>query len=60
MSLINSSSLGGLSLPIWAQETPTATYPPAAIAVFMQQCQTKFAAQAPSGFGDAAIAIALA
>lgn len=54
MSLINSSSLGGLSLPIWLQETPTA------IAVFMQQCQTKFAAQAPSGFGDAAIAIALA
>ncbi|MDM7327737.1 MAG: hypothetical protein P3X23_011620 [Thermosynechococcus sp. Uc] len=41
-------------MPIWLQETP------AAIAVFMQQCQTKFAAQAPSGFGDAAIAIALA
>lgn len=52
MSLLSSGSLGWLRLPILAQETPTATYPPAAIAVFMQECQTKFAAQAPPGFGD--------
>ncbi|WJI24798.1 hypothetical protein RHP47_03685 [Thermosynechococcus sp. QKsg1] len=52
MSLLSSSGLGLLSLSIFAQEMPAATYPPEAIAVFMQECQTKFAAQAPPGFGD--------
>lgn len=52
MSLLSSGSLGWLSLPMLAQETPAAPYPPEAIAVFMQECQTKFAAQAPPGFGD--------
>ncbi|QEQ00568.1 hypothetical protein FFX45_03675 [Thermosynechococcus sp. CL-1] len=52
MSLLSSRGLGLLSLSIFAQEMPAATYPPEAIAVFMQECQTKFAAQAPPGFGD--------
>ncbi|WP_460194357.1 hypothetical protein [Thermosynechococcus sp. FA-CM-4201] len=52
ISLLSGSGLGLLSLSIFAQETPAATYPPEAIAIFMQECQTKFAAQAPPGFGD--------
>ncbi len=52
MSLLSSSGLGLLSLSIFAPETPAATYPPEAIAIFMQECETKFAAQAPPGFGD--------
>lgn len=46
MSLLSSGGLGLLSLSTMAQETP------AAIAVFMPECQTKFAAPAPPGFGD--------
>lgn len=54
MSLVSSGGLGLMSLPILAQGTPAAVYPPAAIAVFMSECQTKFAAAAPPGFGDRA------
>ncbi|BAY52939.1 hypothetical protein NIES2134_119810 [Thermostichus vulcanus NIES-2134] len=52
VAFVGIKALGALGLPLLAQETPAATYPPEAIAVFMQECQAKFAAQAPAGFSD--------
>ncbi|AHB88687.1 hypothetical protein NK55_06955 [Thermosynechococcus sp. NK55a] len=52
IAFVSINALSALSLPLLAQQTPAATYPPEAIAVFMQECQAKFAAQAPPGFRD--------
>jgi len=49
-TLLGASSLCLGALPTIAN-TPN-TYPPEAVAAFMADCEPKFAAQAPAGFGD--------